>query len=159
SKVNCRTGTGRAAAGDNYVIVKRLIHLSCVRASFIVPAGSWHLLKSLARASRQHQSRGKMFLDFNVIELRLPPKRCQFVRFKASQNRQCPVFANQPVMQKETPGSDIKIVSHRIPMKIDHKDEPARGPEHLAQEFHDLLIAKMMSKKRANYVIKFAIYE
>jgi len=60
-------------------------------------------------------------------------------------------------VQKQAADSCVKKVSYRMPVKIYHENTASRYPAQLAENSNDIGILEMVSKERAQRVIKLTI--
>src|SRR5205085_11617499 len=109
---------------------------------------------SLRLAAAQHQPIRKMPPHLDPFQARLLGQALQLAWPKAAPDRERAVFADQPVVQKQSADGRVKIIGHRMTMQIDHEDAPPGHARELAQDANNIFVAEVMRKERTEHKIE-----
>ena len=81
------------------------------------------------------------------------------MRFEASQNRQCTIFPEQPVVQKQLADRRVEVIRDGMTVKIDYENSPTRDATHLMEDRYDFALDEVVREERANDVIERVVGE
>src|SRR5712692_2336734 len=102
----------------------------------------------------QNQTRRKMLLDLHVCQTRLSADFFHFCWLEALQNRKCPVFTQQSIVQKQTPDCGVEKIGDRVPVQVDYENSARRHTAHFAENTNRANVIKMVQRQGLDDVIE-----